>query len=984
ADARVQYYVQGRDTAVYFCADGVVVALSEPRKEEDRIQPAAFERGGELEQRRRWALKLEFVGARPVRPEGVERTAAVVSYFKGRPEDWKTGLPTYASVVYRDLWPGIDLVYEGSQGRLKSNFIVHPGADVRQIGLVWRGPTDARVTDDGALHLETPLGGLSEEPPYTYQEIDGRRMEVAAGYDLAGRSGDGWRYGFRVASYDRTRPLVLDPSMVVYAGYIGGLSTDAAYGIAVDTAGNAYVTGDTWSSEATFPVTVGPDLTYNGDSYDAFVAKVNAAGTALVYAGYIGGSGGDFGASIAVDAAGNAYVTGFTMSSEGTFPVTVGPDPTYNGVWDAFVAKVNAAGTALVYAGYIGGSAEEFGYGIAVDVAGNAYVTGETESAEATFPVAVGPDLTLNGRADAFVAKVNATGTGLVYAGYIGGSDPDGGHGIAVDAAGNAYVTGITYSSEATFPVTVGPDLTYNGDFRDVFVAKVNAAGTALAYAGYIGGSSSDFGYGIAVDAAGNAYVTGFTMSSEGTFPVTVGPDLSFNGYRDAFVAKVNAAGTALVYAGYLGGSGGDYGQAIAVDAAGNAYVTGGTESTEASFPVTVGPDLTHNGTWDAFVAKVNAAGTALVYAGYIGGSHTDWGRAIALDAAGNAYVAGDTASSEATFPVTVGPDLTSNGEKDAFVAKIHGGPLVTLVPPSLSFGNHSVGTTSAPQTVTLTNSGTAPLIISTVTLTGSHPGDFNKTADTCAGATVAPGNTCTMTVTFGPTALGGRSAALTITDNAPDSPQSVPLSGTGIDTTPPTATVVAPNGGEKLYTGSSYRIEWTASDNVGLSFFDVFYSINGGVNFTPVPGCSGVSGAARSCTWAAPGPATSLGRIKVIAHDTGGNTASDISNANHSVLAGAASITVTAPNTALNWGIGSTQQIKWNHNLGTSSFVGIDVSRDGGSTWSMIVAAFKNTGSTSSTYNWVVSGPATSQARIRVSWTSGPASDSGDVNFTV
>ena len=187
ADARVQYYVQGRDTAVYLCNEGVVVALSEPRKEQDRIRPAAFERGGELEQRRRWALKLEFLGARPVRPEGVERTPAVVSYFKGRPEEWKTGLPTYASVVYRDLWPGIDLVYEGSQGRLKSNFIVHPGADVGQIELVWRGPTGVRVNEDGALKLETPVGALSEEAPYAYQEIDGRRVEVASGYELAER-----------------------------------------------------------------------------------------------------------------------------------------------------------------------------------------------------------------------------------------------------------------------------------------------------------------------------------------------------------------------------------------------------------------------------------------------------------------------------------------------------------------------------------------------------------------------------------------------------------------------------------------------------------------------------------------------------------------------------------------------------------------------------------------------------------------------------
>ena len=312
----------------------------------------------------------------------------------------------------------------------------------------------------------------------------------------------------------------------------------------MDSTGNAYVTGFTDSTEATFPVTVGPDLTYNGGVLDAFVAKVNASGAALNYAGYIGGSGSDQGFGIAVDSTGNAYVTGATFSSEATFPVTVGPDLTFNGIFDAFVAKVNPAGTALDYAGYIGGSDGDVGFGIAVDSTGNAYITGEAESSEATFPVTVGPDLTFNGDFDAFVAKVNASGTALDYAGYIGGSGDDRSYGIAVDSTGNAYVTGRTTSSEGTFPVTVRPDLTFNGDF-DAFVAKVNPMGTALLYAGYIGGSRSEtlFGGDIAVDSTGNAYVTGGAFSTEGTFPVTVGPDLTFNGGGqfggDAFVAKI-------------------------------------------------------------------------------------------------------------------------------------------------------------------------------------------------------------------------------------------------------------------------------------------------------------------------------------------------------------------------------------------------------------------------------------------------------------
>jgi len=548
-----------------------------------------------------------------------------------------------------------------------------------------------------------PLGSTTVDMLYGKRR---NALEVEAGYSLKGDVSDGAQFGFRVGAYDPQKVLVLDPVILLYAGYIGGsggVGLDIGEGIAVDSAGNAYVAGFTASDEATFPVTVGPDLTFKGGSgfgYDAFVAKVNPSGTALVYAGYIGGSGDDYGTGIAVDSTGNAYVTGYTFSTEATFPVTVGPDLTFNGDVstfnnDAFVVKVNPSGTALIYAGYIGGSDGDGGFGIAVDSTSNAYVTGITFSTEATFPVTVGPDLTFNASAccgDAFVAKVNPSGTALDYAGYIGGLGHDFGTGIAVDSTGNAYVTGHTFSTEATFPVTVGPDLTYNGDgieVGDAFVAKVNPLGTALDYAGYIGGSDGDAGEGIAVDSTGNAYVAGHTFSTEATFPVTVGPDLTYNGgglrFGDAFVAKVNPSGTALVYAGYIGGSSNDQGRGIAVDSTGNAYVTGRTTSTEATFPVTQGPDLTYSDGFDAFVAKVNTSGTALIYAGYIGSPVTDNGRGIAVDSTGNAYVIGDTRSTEASFPVTVGPDLTFNGERDAFVAKIGVGPSISSISPSSS-----------------------------------------------------------------------------------------------------------------------------------------------------------------------------------------------------------------------------------------------------------------------------------------------------------
>ena len=688
----VAYYIQGRDKTIYFTAEGVTFVLTDLTPQPPSLQ----ERGSDLPLRvgeglreralQRWTVKLDFLGARPnVYPSGQDKTEAVISYFKGSPDQWHTGLPTYARLVYPDLWPGIDLVYYGTANRLKYEFIVHPGADPAQIRLAYRGATGVMLNTAGQLAVSTPLGGFTDDTPVAWQEIGGRRVPVPVAYALAETHLDPdlanpQSYTFRLGAYDPTLPLVLDPAVLVYCGYIGGNYEDWGYSIAVDGAGHAYVTGSTLSSQDTFPVTVGPDLIYNGND-DAFVAKVKADGTGLLYCGYIGGFAYDWGFGIAVDGDGNAYVTGATHSSEATFPVTEGPDLTYNGsLWDAFVAKVKADGTGLVYCGYIGGSGDDVGYDIAVDGAGNAYVTGYTSSSEATFPVKIGPDPTYNGGLwDVFVAKVKPDGTGLVYCGYIGGDDRDDGHGIAVDEMGNAYVTGSALSSQATFPVTVGPDLTYNGGWGDAFVAMVKADGTGLVYCGYIGGSGDDSGYCIAVDGAGHAYVTGYTSSSEATFPVAVGPDLIYNGNADAFVARVKADGTGLVYCGYIGGSGRDWGDGTAVDGAGNAYVTGATYSSETTFPVIMGPDLTYNGGDDGFVARVKADGTAFVYCGYIGGSGNDYGYDIAVDRVGHAYITGEAYSSEATFPVTVGPDLTFNGIYDAFVAKVAYSRLIVL-----------------------------------------------------------------------------------------------------------------------------------------------------------------------------------------------------------------------------------------------------------------------------------------------------------------
>lgn len=709
-DGPVDFYVPGRDKTVYFSPGGLTIVMAERsparngKKTEDPMSGPKERTGSDGQKSQpapdgpqRWVVKLDFLGSNTdCRPVGKEKTEAVVSYFRGQPKDWKTGLPSYSQIVYSNLWPGIDLVYSGTYNRLKNAFVVRPGADPSQIRLAYRGASGVRIDDAGRLEVTAPAGGFADDVPTAYQEIGGRRAPVSAAYRLlppgnndsvqmpgagAKKAADTcFAYGFEVGAFDRSKTLVLDPAVFVYCGYIGGNGTESGAGIAVDTAGCAYITGSTISTETTFPIVVGPDLTYSGAGYDVFVAKVNAAGTGLVYCGYIGGDGADYGNGIAVDAAGCAYVAGTTDSSDTTFPVVVGPDLIYGahpgtgGYPDAFVAKINAAGTGLDYCGYIGGRDEDRGYAIAVDGSGCAYVTGFTTNYESLgFPLLIGPDLTHNGSVDAFVTKVKADGTGYVYSGYIGGNGSDYGHSIAVDASDNAYVAGVVYSDHTTFPVTVGPDLTFNGNC-DAFVARVKASGTALDYCGFIGGDNMDIPYGIAVDGAGCAYVAGQTYSTETTFPVTIGPDMSANGQDDAFVAKVSATGAGLDYCGFVGGSSADFANGIAVDSKGNAYVTGETASSESTFPLVSGPDLTYNAGRDAFIAKIRPGGYGLEYCGYIGGSNYDWGAAVAVDSSGNAYVTGRAYySTTPPFPVTGGPDLTFNGgPDDAFVAKIY------------------------------------------------------------------------------------------------------------------------------------------------------------------------------------------------------------------------------------------------------------------------------------------------------------------------
>ena len=750
-------------------------------------------------------LRMRLVGANPhAKVTGLDQLPGKSNYFIGNdPEKWRANVPNYANVKYADVYPGVDLVYYGNQGKLEYDFVVQPGADPRSIRLAInldeRGaesqsaidnckssiPAPLHVKAAGDLVLGTNGGEVTFHKPVVYQpatynEPRTKNQEPVEGkYVVKGN-----HITFEVADYDRTRPLVIDP-VLVYSTYLGNAGGSA---IAVDASGNAYVTGSTWSSD--FPTTPGAFQSTNGGGPgpdDAFVSKLNAAGSALIYSTYLGGSGVDQATGIAVDTLGNVYVTGWADSSD--FPTTPGALQTtfvgcvYNDrCSDAFVSKLNRTGSALLYSTYLGGNGTAQGVGVAIDALGNAYVTGVTWSPN--FPTTSGAfQPTFGGGTcwgdpctDAFVSKLNAAGSALVYSTYLGGSGGDGGAGIAVDASGSAYVTGSAGSSD--FPITPGAfQTTFGGSFGDAFVTKLNATGTQLVYSTYLGGGGVDGGSAIAVDGWGSAYVTG---SAGLYFPTTPGAfeDPSNQG---SFVTKLNPTGSTLVYStASIGGS------AIAVDAAGNAFITGGTGS--SNFPTTPdayqttygGSDTCYNGTpcGDGFVTKLNAAGSALIYSTYLGGGGNDGGYGIAVDASGNAYVTGSTDSSD--FPTTPGAFQTTFASAgwilDAFVAKISFAvtPVLILAPSSVTFAPQALGTTSSLQQVRLANGGTETLDITTITPSG----DFAQNNDCLA--IVLPAGYCTLSVTFTPTVIGTRSGTVTITDNAPGSPQQLPLMGTG------------------------------------------------------------------------------------------------------------------------------------------------------------------------------------------------------------
>jgi hypothetical protein len=747
-------------------------------------------------------IRMRLVGGdRHTAIVGSDELPGRSNYFEGSdPKGWRTNIPNYAKVRLQEVYPGIDLVYYGHEGRLEYDFVVARGANPSRIQLQFDGTDSVKIDSSGNLVVGARGGEVRFRRPMIYQspgDSSETRPEPArrinGKFVLQGKR----TVRFRVGRFDRHRPLVIDPALV-YSTYFGGSGDESGNAIATDSSGNVYVTGRTDS--VNFPVVAAFQKTYGGQSTgcepsancgDVFVTKLNPSGTAIVYSTYIGGSDDEWGSGIAIDSAGDAYVTGPTDSLN--FP-TVRPlqatckgcNP-YTQTMDAFVAELNSTGSALVYSTYLGGSTNNTANCIAIDSGGSAYVGGWTGSSD--FPVTPGAFQTsiTSDNSDAFVAKISPGGTALAYSTYLGGGAAVKGGitGIAVDNSGSTYVTGSTGSPD--FPTTAG---TFSIPFGlgappgsapySSYLTKLNSAGSALLYSLLLPGSSAQ----VAVDPLGRAYVAG---EAGQFFPTTPG---ALNDACDAgsFLSKFAPDGSNLIFSDYFcseadsqpSAYGFSYGPpgALALDSSGYVYMGGTTGAT--GFPATAGAFQTQlaNGCclFDGFLVKVTPDGSALAYSTYLGGSGSEGVYGVSVDSSGNAYLTGYTNSTN--FPVANPIQGSLSGPSDAFIAEMSTTSAGSLSawPAVLNFGDQGVSTGSSPLTVTLANIGISSIFISSIGVAGN----FSQTNNCSSG--LAPSIRCSVAVVFNPQTAGTLEGTLTITPYGSESPISVQLGGNGVN----------------------------------------------------------------------------------------------------------------------------------------------------------------------------------------------------------
>ena len=776
-------------------------------------------------------LRLKLLGAN-MHPalSGEDRQVTVSNYFIGSDQArWRAGVPNFKRVRYGSVYPGIDLVLYGNSRRtLEYDLVVKPSAKPEAIGMQFPGARKITVDHEGNLIIGLDGGEIVQPQPEVYQVFGDHRHAIGGNYVLRRD-----RVGFQVNKYDRSQPLVIDPKLE-FLTYLGGSGIDHLNAIALDGDNNIYVTGQTSSTD--FPVTAGvfqPSI--NSTHANAFVAKMNSNATTLLYATYLGGSASDSGHAIAVDSGKNAYVGGQTSSQD--FPVTVGAFQTTAGStnFNGFVTKVDPTGTALVYSTYLAGAGDDRILGIALDTSNNAYLAGAATSNN--FPTTAGAFQTAQaGAGDASITELNSSGSALVYSTLLGGSNTDSVAAIALDTSNNAYLVGQTSSTD--FPVTAGvlQNKLKSSTGTNVFVTKLNSNGTGLVYSTYLGGSGLDVGNALSFDQPSqDLYVTGNTSSSD--FPTTAGAfQTAIQGgpnKTSGFIAKINSDATSLIYSTILGGSGAtDQANAIAHDSSGIAYVAGSAGSLD--FPVTPDAFQKTETTTGMFFTELNSTGTALAYSTFLSGNAADVANGIVLDSAKNAYIGGTTSSHD--LPTTPGVlQPASGGVGDGFVVEF-GAPTTSTATPSAT----ATATRTATATSTVTATGTAaPTATATATATSSStmtatpsptatppvppqviPPVLSFGTSTIVGKsskpkalkiknaakkkgppltiqmetvssgafavksqcrkTLKPGKTCKVTVSFSPTDTTPQAGTLMIFDNAPGSPHTIPLSGTG------------------------------------------------------------------------------------------------------------------------------------------------------------------------------------------------------------
>jgi len=714
--------------------------------------------------------RLSFIDANK-NPEmvPVKESELKINYFIGNDKSkWHCDIPTSLAVLYKSLYKNIDLKVYGIEKEIEYDWIVKPGGNYQDIRFAYKNVKGTRMDEEGNLLIETDFGELMHKRPVGYQPVRaGLRACPKEAVEVKFKKIAKNTYGFEVGEYDKSRELIIDPVVLAYSTYLGGASNEAGQGIAVDASGCVYVTGETTSSD--FPTLNQYQVDLRGDT-DVFLTKIDTTkdgASSLIYSTYLGGwDNYDLGRAIAVDSSGCVYVTGETRSSD--FPTLNQYQADLQGIRDAFVTKLDTTkngASSLIYSTYLGGDRFDFGRGIAVDASGCAYVTGETYSTD--FPTR-NPYQGNQEYSDAFFTKLDTTKNGassLIYSTYLGGNGIDYGWGIAVDSSGDVYVIGSTSSLD--FPTLNQYQASQQG-YYDAFLTKLDTTkngASSLIYSTYLGGSNHDYGWGIAVDGSGCAFVTGSTESSD--FPI-LNQYQTYQKGTDAFITKLDTTkngASSLIYSTYLGGDSQEGGYGIAVDFSGCVYVAGNTWSSD--FPI-LNEYPTYQEHSEAYIAKLDTTkkdASSLIFSTYLGGSDNNWCHGIALDSSGCIYVTGETRSTD--FP-TLNEYQAYQGGGDAFITKLvlcTETPSIQLNRSSLYFGAVSGGVQTPSQTfsvgisggcsmqwtafcqepwikVTPTSATGSALVTVSVDTSGLAAGTYTGTVSiTCASASNSPQN---------------------------------------------------------------------------------------------------------------------------------------------------------------------------------------------------------------------------------------------------